>query len=351
MRFASRFRRTRFGVHERGRASFEFRCAVELSQVAEERLDDLRSTTTKELTMNKRTALIGATVVVALALLGWFSIGQSSKKSNATTTTAMPGMTMSDTTSSTTSAAMPGTSAGQSGAMTGMKPLVAGANGTRASAGGLTLEPKHTMFMARQPTKWELRIKDKMGMPVTKFQPDQTKLMHLIVVRSDLTNYQHLHPVLGRGGIRLPSVGTYRAIADFTTGGRRYALGVAIHVPGTVTQAPLPAEAMEATSDGFTVMTMHDAPKAGRETKLQFTISRNGQPETALLPYLGAYGHLVALRKSDLAYSHVHPTAEDLTKGSISFTAEFPTPGGYRLFLQFRTSTGVHTAPFTVEVS
>jgi hypothetical protein len=95
---------------------------------------------------------------------------------------------------------------------------------------------------------------------------------------------------------------------------------------------------------------MGDTPKAGRETKLQFTISRSGQPFTALPPYLGAYGHLVALRKSDLAYSHVHPIARDLAKGSISFTAEFPTSGVYRLFLQFRTSTGVHTAPFTVDV-
>jgi hypothetical protein len=306
--------------------------------------------------MNGRTALIGAAVVAALALLGWFSIGQSSKKSNATSTTAMPGMTMSDTTSSTTGVGMPGMSMGHSGAMTGMKPLVAGANGTSASAGGLTLEPKHTVFMARQPTKWELRIKDKMGMAVTKFELDQTKLMHLIVVRSDLTNYQHLHPVLGHGGVftidlRLPSAGTYRAIADFTTGGRRYALGVAIHVPGAGTRAPLPAEAMEVSSDGFTVMTMHKTPKAGRETKLQFTISRSGRPVTGLLPYLGAYGHLVALRKSDIAYSHVHPTAEDLAKGSIGFTADFPTSGAYRLFLQFRTSTGVHTAPFTVEVT
>jgi hypothetical protein len=307
--------------------------------------------------MNGRTALTGAAVVAALALLGWFSIDLSSKKSTAaSTTTAMPGMTMSDTTSSTTSVGTPGVSMGRSGAMAGMKPLVAGANGTRASAGGLTLEPHHTMFMAGQPTKWELRVKDKLGMPVTKFQRDQTKLMHLIVVRSDLTNYQHLHPVLGRGGIftidlRLPTAGTYRAIADFTTGGRRYALGVAIHVPGAGSKVPLPAEAMEASSDGFTVMTMHDTPKAGRDTKLQFTISRSGQPVTALLPYLGAYGHLIALRKSDLAYSHVHPTADDLAKGLISFNADFPTAGTYRLFLQFRTSTGVHTVPFTVKVS
>jgi hypothetical protein len=47
----------------------------------------------------------------------------------------------------------------------------------------------------------------------------------------------------------------------------------------------------------------------------------------------------------------VHPTAENHASGSISFTAEFPTAGAYRLFLQFRTATGVHTAPFTVHVS
>jgi hypothetical protein len=305
--------------------------------------------------MTRRTALISASIVGAVALLGWFSLDHSTKTSSSTTTTAMPGMTMSDTTSTAIGAGMPGMSTGDSGAMTGMKPLVTGANGTRASAGGLTLEPKHTMFMPGHAVKWQLRVRDDMGMPVTKFQLDQTKLMHLIVVRSDLANYQHLHPVLGRGGIftvelRLPRAGSYRAIADFTTGGRRYALGVPIHVPGSATNAPLPAEAMEASSDGYTVMTMHKAPKAGSETKLEFTISKDGQPVTGLRPYLGAYGHLVALRTSDLAYSHVHPTSEDLAKGVTSFTAEFPTAGAYRLFLQFRTATGVHTAPFTVKV-
>jgi hypothetical protein len=239
--------------------------------------------------------------------------------------------------------------------MSGMKPLVAGANGTRVSAGGLTLEPKHAMFMAAQPTQWQLRIVDHMGMPVTTFQRDQTKLMHLIVVRTDLTDYQHVHPVLGRGGIftinlRLPRPGSYRAIADFTTGGRRYALGVPIQVPGTARQAPLPPEAMKQTVDGFSVEAVHGMPMAGTESKLDFVVSQDGKPVTRLLPYLGAYGHLVALRKPDLAYSHVHPTSEDRSKGLVSFVADFPTTGAYRLFLQFRTSSGVHTAPFTINV-
>ena len=40
---------------------------------------------------------------------------------------------------------------------------------------------------------------------------------------------------------------------------------------------------------------------------LTLTVTKDGQPVTDLQPYLGAYGHLVALRAGDLAYLHVHP--------------------------------------------
>jgi hypothetical protein len=50
LQFASCSHRVQSGVRGLGRLSFECRCAVELSQVAAERLDDVRSTTaTKEL--------------------------------------------------------------------------------------------------------------------------------------------------------------------------------------------------------------------------------------------------------------------------------------------------------------
>ena len=47
-------------------------------------------------------------------------------------------------------------------------------------------------------------------------------------------------------------------------------------------------------------------PRAGRETELSFTVTRGGKP-IRTQPYLGAGGHLVALREGDLAYLHVHP--------------------------------------------
>jgi hypothetical protein len=62
--------------------------------------------------------------------------------------------------------------------------------------------------------------------------------------------------------------------------------------------------------------------------------------------YLGARGHLVALRQGDLAFLHVHPD-----ESSQRFMATFPTAGAYRLFLQFKVDGRVHTAAFTQEVS
>jgi hypothetical protein len=74
-------------------------------------------------------------------------------------------------------------------------------------------------------------------------------------------------------------------------------------------------------------------------------VTRDGRP-VAVEPYLGAKGHLVALRQGDLAFLHVHPD-----ESSLRFMAEFPTAGRYRLFLQFKTQGRVHTAAFTQEVS
>ena len=76
-------------------------------------------------------------------------------------------------------------------------------------------------------------------------------------------------------------------------------------------------------------------------------MTRAGEP-VDVEPYLGAAGHLVALREGDLAYLHVHPLAERL--GEISFAAAFPTTGQYRLFLQFKDAGRVQTAPLTLNV-
>lgn len=89
---------------------------------------------------------------------------------------------------------------------------------------------------------------------------------------------------------------------------------------------------------------------AGEPTTLEFAVEKDGRPVDGLQPYLGADGHLVALREGDLAFLHVHPEEEHGAPNEIVFEAEFPTPGRYRLYLQFKYDDVVRTAEFTVVV-
>jgi hypothetical protein len=137
--------------------------------------------------------------------------------------------------------------------------------------------------------------------------------------------------------------------ADFTaTGGPALTLGADLTVPGQVPAAePLAADRRTAEVDGYTVELAGDLVGGG-DSELTLTVSRDGQPVTDLEPYLGAYGHLVALRDGDLAYLHVHPHESEVAGPDIEFTAEVPSAGGYRLFLDFRHGGQVHTASFDV---
>jgi hypothetical protein len=86
---------------------------------------------------------------------------------------------------------------------------------------------------------------------------------------------------------------------------------------------------------------------AGEPTTLTLHVSRDGEPVTDLQPYLGAYGHLVAIREGDLAYLHVHPE-EGPAGPRIDFGTTLPTEGRYRVFLDFRHGDVVRTAELAV---
>jgi hypothetical protein len=203
---------------------------------------------------------------------------------------------------------------------------------------------------------WRFALIDCKGDAVTGFEPENGKLLHLIVARSDLTAYQHLHPRLERDGtwsveLATPQAGRYRAIADFVIDARKYVVGTTLTVPGAGSRRPLPAPGLHARTDGYDVELQRPAElDAGEEAQLTFRITRAGRPVRDLQPYLGAYGHLVALHAPDLAYSHVHPNGTDRGQGAITFDTELHARGAYRLFLQFRTGGRVHTAAFTQTV-
>src|SRR5919107_1447734 len=84
---------------------------------------------------------------------------------------------------------------------------------------------------------------DRRGRTVRHFDLEHTKRMHLIVVRRDMTGFQHLHPAQNRDGTwsvpaTLSAAGTYRVFADFSVRGRAYTLADDLTVDGAVRSRP-----------------------------------------------------------------------------------------------------------------
>ena len=138
------------------------------------------------------------------------------------------------------------------------------------------------------------------------------------------------------------------AYADFAPTGRDpLALAVKLTAAGGPVTEPLPTASPTATVDGYEVH-LAGSVAAGDDGELRFEVSRDGAAVTDLEPYLGAYGHLVAIRASDHAYLHVHPT-EASSPERVAFAVHVPSAGAYRLFLDFRHDGVVHTAAFTLD--
>jgi hypothetical protein len=229
--------------------------------------------------------------------------------------------------------------------------------GLASSRGGYTLTPTSTTVTPGTTTPFSFRITGPDNEPVTRFDVEHEKRMHLIVVRRDTAGFQHIHPTMRADGtwtvpLTLARPGSYRAFADFTpTGGEGITLGVDLAAPGDFQPAGYSPSRVSRV-DGYEVRLDGDLVP-GETSKVTLTVSKDGRPVTDLQPYLGAYGHLVALRGGDLAYLHVHPDGEpgdgktDPGPG-VTFFAEVPSAGTYRLFLDFQHDGTVRTAEFTV---
>ena len=225
-------------------------------------------------------------------------------------------------------------------------------HGLAVADGGLRVIVDRPELRRGREEQLAFRIVDARGATVRDFDVEQTKRMHLIIARRDLTGFQHLHPTQRADGtwttpVTLREAGSYRLFADFSRNGEAQTLASDLHVDGRAVLRDLPAPAPMAVSDGgYDVRLEATNARAGEESELRFTVTRDGK-RVDTEPYLGAGGHLVALREGDLGYLHVHPTDDG---DSIGFAATFPSAGRYRLFLQFQHEGRVQTVAFTQEV-
>ena len=253
----------------------------------------------------------------------------------------------------------PAAHAGSSGGGAGSADLPAAGlpGGLTISDAGYTLRLSAPTAPAGRDVPVSFAVTGPDGTPVTDYEVEHEKELHLIAVRRDFTGYQHVHPTLRADGTWSAALdlepGVWRLFADFTaTGAGALTLGTDLSVPGTAALAAPVGETRTVTVDGYTVSITGDLV-AGQDADLSFSVRKDGAPVADLQPYLGAYGHLVALRQGDLAYLHVHPDGapgDGRTRPGpdVVFHASVPTAGAYRLYLDFQHDGVVRTAPLSV---
>ena len=225
-------------------------------------------------------------------------------------------------------------------------------SGLSISEGGYALALAERMPALGRPAPFRFQVVNELGEAQRGFDRQHDREMHLIVVARDLSGFQHLHPSRHADGtwavqLELHAAGVYRAFADFSIAGKPLTLGADLFVSGEFRPRPLPEPSPRSHADDGYEVVLRDPDAAEGESALQFEVHRRGRLVRDLEPYLGARGHLVALREGDLAFLHVHPRDAAVEGDAVTFDAHFPSAGRYRLFLQFQHEGQVRTAAFT----
>jgi hypothetical protein len=229
-------------------------------------------------------------------------------------------------------------------------------SGLQISEDGYTLVRTMTEIPPGERTEFRFTLLGPRGLPVTGYAPVDGARLHLLVARRDLAGFQHLYPAQAGGGqwsvtLTLAEAGTYRFLvyAKPEEAARPVLLGADVFARGTVRPRPLPRPEPVVRVAGYEVG-LTGAPVAGRVGTLTFSISERGRPVTGLQRRRGG---LAVVRAGDLALLRTPREgvlgAERVGAGpDLRFPVAPPSPGPYRVFLEFRHRGVSRTAEFTV---
>lgn len=247
---------------------------------------------------------------------------------------------------------------------TGTKPMEAFLVESSASGGAVHIDA------------WEV---DK-GKTVTRYDVDMTKLLHMIVVSDDLTDFQHIHPVLQRNGhftidVHAKERGLYHIYIDGTPhdlGRTVFRFDIPVGSGTAARSRRLNPAGSSQRAGPYTVTLDPVSIPFGEIAQISVTITKDGKIATDLHPYLGMMSHGVFIGTSDLAYMHAHgmsdamldsssddcgdnmmitmpPMPPNLTFGGhFAFQILAPNAQPYDFWLQFTGGNTLYTVPFLV---
>jgi hypothetical protein len=266
---------------------------------------------------------------------------------------------------------------------------------SKAKTNQVTITPSANL-VAGKPQTLVVQVRSAEGKAIEQFNIQHEKLMHLILVRNDLSYFTHLHAEsISKGKLQftanLPADGQYTAFADYVPKGSTQQVStqtLSVGKDRAAATTPLTPDAALSKSVGDLKVSLLLDPKTikpGQETAVTLDIKDDaGKPVTDLQPYLGAMGHLVVIRQSPVltaaSYLHAHPKEmagmsnmstmrgekssmamqhsmdkgpskqSKATPGQVAFETAFPESGVYKLWGQFQRNGRVITADFTVSI-
>ncbi|GGU36567.1 hypothetical protein [Nocardioides albus] len=253
-------------------------------------------------------------------------------------------------------AADPTSTSSESASVATVVTEIKGADGTTATAGGYTIGDVSLPAEAGTPGKLSFTI-TKGGDPVTDYIEEQTKDIHVYVVRDDLEVFRHVHPTQGddgawSGDLTLPAGGTYRVVAEFAARtpddkGEQAMLGATAKVAGP-TEVDVPG-----SDDGVVIAALEETPKPGIDQEIGVLVSDPAGNPVNLGTYLGVYAHVTAFSRETGEVIHLHPLGgpENVEGGTrLGIHVKPPKAGDYVFFAQVRVDGMIHTLRLPVTV-
>ena len=226
---------------------------------------------------------------------------------------------------------------------------------------------------------WELRN----GRVIQRYDGDMTKLMHMIVVSDDLTDFAHVHPTLlpnGHFTIELHLAHPEEAYHIYLDG-LPHAQGRQVFrfdLPSTNGASPasryLHAAGSSVSVGPYVITIDPTSVPIGEIATISVRVLKNGRPANDLHPYLGAMSHGILIGTNDLAYMHAHGMTQamlDMTSGAndcgdsmmmamapmpsdlniggqFDFEILAPSAQDYDFWIQFVGGKTLYTAPLLV---
>jgi hypothetical protein len=218
------------------------------------------------------------------------------------------------------------------------------------------------------------------GKTLRSYDDDMTKLLHMIVVSDDLTDFQHIHPVLQRNGhftidVHAKEHGLYHVYIDgipHETGRTVFRFDVPIGSDTAASARQFHVAGKSRRAGPYTVTLDTTSVPFGEVATISVKITKNGTAATDLHPYLGMMSHGVFIGTKDLAYMHGHGMSDDMVsmagddcgdsmmqsmaplppdaKIDNEFAFDILAPSGqtYDFWLQFIGGKTLYTVPFLI---